>query len=39
MVFILRAIAGRDRRAERYLAHDDVLETLDGDDISILTTE
>jgi hypothetical protein len=39
MVFILRAIAGRDRRAERYLAHDDVLETLDGVDISILTTK
>jgi hypothetical protein len=39
VVFILRAIAARDRRVKHYLAHDDIPEATDGDDISIHTTK
>jgi hypothetical protein len=39
MVFVLCAIATWDRGLSCYLAHDDVSEAMDGDDISICTTE
>jgi hypothetical protein len=39
MVFILRAIAARDCGSSHYLAHDEVPTAMDGDDISICTTE
>jgi hypothetical protein len=39
MVFILRAFTAQDRGSIRYLAHDDVSMVMDGDDISIRSTE
>jgi hypothetical protein len=39
MVFILRAIAAWDHGVSHYLTHDDVPAIMDGDDISICTTE
>jgi hypothetical protein len=38
VVFVLRAIAAWDHNVEPYLAHDDVLEATDGNDISVRTT-
>jgi hypothetical protein len=39
VVFVLRAIAAWDHKVEPYLAHDDVLEATDDNDISVHTTE
>jgi hypothetical protein len=39
MIFILRAFTTRDRGSICYLGHDDIRMAMDGDDISIHSTE